>query len=560
MALILLQADSLSNGPSEVGSGNILSTIETIIVLGIIFFQLFISYSVYLKVIKFSNIFSRVLIIVNGYVDRSDFKKNRDNLEEYLVFDDNDSKESLELISDKNVVVIPYVKSVSTDNEITQRIVKVLNSYLINNFGAIVNFSIIKDILEREVDLEDSEISNSISTPLYLGLAATMLGVIMGLFAMPDFNGVENFDLNRGVGPLINGVKLAMFASLAGLLCTTILSSFIYKHARTKVNHGLNSQISYFQNKLLPVLIKAEDTGVSGLKSSLDKFGRETAKILEDLHGAVDKTSRTLSSQLQVISKVENLNFTKVSKVNLELFDRLEVNMNALNSFSQYLKQMDKVAGNLYGFSERTNDFKKIADGVNENLSESKLLTQFLTSHLQAIQSSGSNALNAFNLVDSKFADAISKLSQEVDNRMVQLNEKASVVDSSLMQTFDKVGQEIQRVSEKHLQDLSKSYNESMPEFKNLEILKTLPDLKASMDNQLTELRELNSILVKLFNKNANEESTIVEPEGNVSIEIVDQKSGAILESQEMHAEILTEPVVPEEPVEVVKKPWYKFW
>jgi hypothetical protein len=547
--LIILQADTLSNGTPELVSGNILSIIETIIVLGIIIFQLLISYRVYLKVIKFSNIFSRILIIVNGYVDRSDFKKNRDTLEDYLVFDDSDSKESFELISDKNVVVIPYVASVSSDNEITQRIVTVLNSYLINNFGAIVNFSIIKDILEREVDLEDSEISNSISTPLYLGLAATMLGVIMGLFAMPDFNGVADLDLNRGVGPLINGVKLAMFASLAGLLCTTILSSFIYKHARTKVNHGLNSQISYFQNKLLPVLIKAEDTGVSGLKASLDKFGRETAKILEDLHSAVDKTSRNLSSQLQVISKVENLNFTKVSKVNLELFDRLEVNMDALNNFSKYLNQMDKVAGNLYGFSERTNDFKKIADAVNENLTESKLLTQFLTRHLQAIQSSGSSALNAFNLVDSKFADAISKLSQEVDDRMVRLNEMASVVDSSLIQTFDKVGEEIKRVSEKHLQDLTKSYNESMPEFKHLEILKTLPDLKVSMDNQLTELRVLNSVLVKLFEIKNKEDNIINLLENNV-----------LLETPNSHAEIPIGPIVPEELEEIDEKPWYKFW
>jgi hypothetical protein len=551
MTMILLQVDTLANRNSEMDSANILSTFETIIVLCIIAFQFFISLNIYLKVKKFSNIFSSVLTIVNGYVDKPNFKKNRDNLEDYLVFDDTESNESLELITDKNVIIIPYVVSASNDNEITQRIIRVLNSYLINNFGAIVNFSIIKDILEREVDLEDTEISNSMSTPLYLGLAATMFGVIMGLFSMPDISEAE--EVMKGVGPLINGVKIAMFASLTGLLCTTFLSSFIYKLARTKVNRGLNSQISYFQNKLLPVLIKAEDTGVSGLKSSLDKFGRETTKILEDLHGAVDKTSRTLTSQLQVISKVENLNFTKVSKVNLELFDRLESNMSALNSFSQYLNQMDKVAGNLYGFSERTNDFKKIADNVNENLNESKLLTQFLTSHLQAIQSSGSNALNAFNLVDSKFADAITKLSQEVDNRMSQLNQKATELDVSLVQTFDTVGEQIQRVSEKHLQDLSKSYSESMPEFKNLEILQTLPGLKETMDSQLIALKDLNVNLVKLFNNNINETSILVEPKGNASTEIVNQ-------NPDTPGEIINVPIGPEDPGDVVKKPWYKFW
>jgi len=551
IAVFFLQIDVL-NSSSKSGITDFLSLFEIIIVAGIILFQLYTSYSIYLKIGRFSRIFSRVLTIVNGYVDKSNFKKNRENLEEYLVFDDSDSNESLELISDKNVVVIPYIASATTDNTITQRITNVLNSYLVNNFGAIVNFSIIKDILEREVDLEDEEINNSMSTPLYLGLAATMFGVIMGLFAMPTIS--EADQAIKGVGPLINGVKIAMFASLTGLLCTTYLSSFVYKAARTQVNRGLNSQISYFQNKLLPVLIKAEDTGVSGLKASLDKFGRETAKILEDLHGAVDKTSRTLSSQLQVISKVENLNFTKVSKVNLELFDRLEVNMNALNSFSQYLNQMDKVAGNLYGFSERTNDFKKIADAVNENLTESKLLTQFLTRHLQAIESSGSSALNAFNLVDSKFADAISKLSQEVDNRMSLLNDKASVLDSNLMQTFEKVGDDIHRVTEIHLQDLSKSYAESMPEFKNLEILQTLPSLKETMEKQLSALNDLNSTILKHYDSRIKDSTKNSEVEIITEVNDIDNKSSSGSKGEDFSD------IQFEGEEDNLDKPWYKFW
>jgi hypothetical protein len=494
-----------------------------------------------LKIKKFSNIFYRLLTIINGYVDKIDFKNNRENLEDYLIFIEGDSNEPDDLSTDKSVKVLPYIDSLDFDNEITQRIIKVLNSYLINNFGAIVNFSIIKDILEREVDLEDSEINNAISTPLYLGLAATMLGVIFGLFGMPDFSNTETSLLN-GVAPLINGVKLAMFASLTGLLCTTFLSSFIYKEARTKVNREMNAQISYFQNKLLPALIKAEDTGVSGLKSSLDKFARETSKILDDLHSAVDKTSRTLSSQLEVISKVENLNFTKVSRVNLDLFDRLESNMNALNSFSEYLNLMENISGNLSIFSERTNDFKKIADSVNSNLNESKQLTQFLTAHLQAIQSSGSNALNAFNLVDSKFTDAIEKLSEEVDKRIQVLNENSSVLDSNLIDTFSKVGEEIQKVSSTHMQELSKSYTDSMPEFKNLEQLQSIPALKENLDKQLIALDLLNSninVLIKNTKENLPKDT-----KGKPEEIIIDD------EEQDPTPPDLGDPI----------KPWYKFW
>ena len=250
-AFILLQSDTLLDSASNNISGEFLPFLEQVVVVGIIIFQLYTSYKIYLKIGKFSRIFSRVLPISNAFVEKVNFTKNRDNLEDYLVLEEDNS----DISTGKNKITLPYIESVSSDNEITQRIIKVLNSYLINNFGAIVNFSIIKDILEREVDLEDTEISNSMSTPLYLGLAATMFGVIMGLFAMPDISEAE--EAMKGVGPLINGVKIAMFASLTGLLCTTFLSSFIYKLARTQVNRDLNSQISYFQNKLFPVLIKA---------------------------------------------------------------------------------------------------------------------------------------------------------------------------------------------------------------------------------------------------------------------------------------------------------------
>lgn len=539
-SLVLLQVDSTALSSGVTVSNDILSNIEFILVVSIIALQMFLSFKVYLKILKFGNIFSRPLNIINGYVEKSHFKNNRQNLEDYLIFNENEEDvDSSILKSDKSVMILPYIASLSRDNDITQRVIQVLNSYLINNYGAIVNFSIIKDILEREVDLEDSEINNAISTPLYLGLAATMLGVIFGLFGMPDFTG-NNISLISGVAPLINGVKMAMFASLSGLLFTTVLSSFIYKNARTKVNQDMNAQISYFQNKLLPVLVRAEDTGVSGLKSSLDKFGRETSKILEDLHGAVDKTRQTLSAQLQVITKVENLNFTKVSKVNLELFDRLESNMGALQSFSQYLNLMEQVSSNLSSFSERTSDFRKIAEAVNSNLSESKQLTQFLTSHLHAIQVAGTNGLNAFNLVDSKFTQAIDKLSIEVENRIIRLNEQSNSLDANLLQTFSTIGEELKHVSALHIQDLTRTYLDSLPEFKNLEQLKSLPIVMETMNKQLEALGKLNSNIEMLIS-NSNEKKPSTKRKDEEVLLPVD------------FVEELGNDVKP-------KKPWYKFW
>ena len=172
----------------------------------------------------------------------------------------------------ENITDISLVET-KGKNEIILRIKNMINTYLINNYGAAVNFSIIKDIIDREVDVIDDEITQSIPTPLYLGLAATMLGIIFGFLAMPEING-EDDAFFVGINALIKGVKYAMGASLTGLILTTILSSGFYKGAKRKSLKEKNDQLSYLQAKLLPELIKAEDTGVSGLKASLDRFAR----------------------------------------------------------------------------------------------------------------------------------------------------------------------------------------------------------------------------------------------------------------------------------------------
>ena len=139
----------------------------------------------------------------------------------------------------------PVLLESSSKNTIHLRIKDGINNYLINNFGSAVNYSIIKDIIEREIDTKDHQISQLIPIPLYLGLAATIIGIIFGLIAMPGMGG-ETVNLSA-VDILINGVKIAMFASLSGLFWTILLSSYVYSKASNKVLEDKNEQLTYLQ-------------------------------------------------------------------------------------------------------------------------------------------------------------------------------------------------------------------------------------------------------------------------------------------------------------------------
>src|SRR5690606_8068391 len=68
------------------------------------------------------------------------------------------SDETITKSKSKNIIEISIIGT-SGKNEIILRIKEMINLYLINNYGAAVNFSIIKDIIDREVDVKDQEIT-----------------------------------------------------------------------------------------------------------------------------------------------------------------------------------------------------------------------------------------------------------------------------------------------------------------------------------------------------------------------------------------------------------------
>ena len=407
-----------------------------------------------------------------------------------------------------------------------QTIKEYINLYLLNNYGAAVNFSIIKDIIDREVDVKDEEISNSLPTPLYLGLAATMIGIIFGLFAMPESNG-QHFA--EGIDALVNGVKLAMLGSLSGLACTTILSSFIYKNAKRQISREKNEQISYLQATLLPELIKSEDTGVSGLKASLDRFARVATDISDNVLVAVNKSNENILLQQEVIDKVANLDVLKISETNLELFNRLESNMSAFNKFSEYVSLMSQISDNLKDFASRTKNIDNVINQIDLTLQENDRLSRFLTSHFEKIETSGFAALKAVDLSDahfreaieklkvetdnclnqafravnesaSHFSGAIEKLKEEIDSRISHLNQDASANESKLAEIYNEIGVKMASATSEHISQLQAAYSNAVPRFDQLNNLQILPKIQEQLSDGISQLQN-NTKLVEAINQ-----------------------------------------------------------
>ena len=505
--------DSLSMVQNSGQGFNFWFTIEIVLIVGVIIYQFYISMKIYSNIGQLKGIFRNRLNVVSGYIKKSDLNKKEKAIEDIVFTEIEKDNAPEDLLSDREKIRISITET--SGNGIIQRIREDINLYLLNNYGAAVNFSIIKDIIDREVDIKDEELTNSIPTPLYLGLAATMIGIIFGLFAMPEANG-QHF--SEGIDALVNGVKLAMFGSLSGLACTTILSSFVYKNAKRKISQDKNAQISYLQAKLLPELVKAEDTGVSGLKASLDRFARVATDISDKVLTAANQTRENIILQQEVIEKVGNLDVLKISKTNLELFNRLESNMITFSKFSEYISLMSQISDNLKDFASRTKNIDNVINQIDLSLQENNRLSRFLTSHFEKIETSGLAALKAVDLSDSHFKEAIEKLKEEtdnclnqafravnessshfsgaieklkeeIDNRISRLNQGASDNESRLTEIYNDISSGLASVTSQHISEFQTAYSNAIPHFDMLNNLQLLPKIQEQVSAGLSDMQ-----------------------------------------------------------------------
>jgi hypothetical protein len=502
----LLQIYSSTNTVNSLSSGNeIYIYLEILIICAIIGVQAFTFYKVLARVIYFRNIFKHNLNVETAYI-KKDLRGKITCDDKSIVYTDKSNDDSY-----LNIALIARMGK--DKNNTIKKIRDNINTYLLNNYGAAVNFSIIKDIVDREVDVKDEEITQTITIPLYLGLAATMVGIILGLFAMPDLNAKGFSD---GVNSLINGVKIAMIASLSGLALTTFLSSWFYKNAKTIVLNHKNENITIIQAKLLPELIKAEDTGVSGLKASLDRFAREAQNISDNVLIAANQTGENLTLQQEVIDKVENMEALKVSKLNLELFDKIDSNMDSFERFSTYLSSMEKISENLLNFSERTQNVDTVINQIGTSLKDSRELTEFLSAHFKKIEAVGNAAMAAVDIADMHFDKAIEALKSKTDGVITLLYDKADRDHQGLTEVYTNISDELTDLSAKYVEKFEQAFSDSIPKFDNLNLLPEIKhELRKENNAQNKSAETLDNIhkSLEFIEKNINNQPIITKLE-----------------------------------------------
>lgn len=440
-------------------------------------------------------------------------------------------------------VVVYDEKDKIIENAPIQNAIDNINTYIDNNWGGSVNFSIVENIIERESSARDEEIQHLIPTPLYMGLAATMIGIILGLFSMgkigseetkvnktqtenvmtidssevltntadyqetavvhnteaPDDKNEDTLTSLNEIDSLIDGVKIAMIASLFGLLWTTLLSTWIYKKTKTYVNFCKNSKLNFLQSELL---LPTEDNTLTGIRDCIDNFSRtighsitELTALAEMNDGIAREIKDSTVTQEHILKEIQEFKPAKVTKVLTDLFTRVDANMEAYREFSQYLGMMGEITANMASFAERTHNIEDIANELKNNLNESRNLFHFLSEHMKGVENIGQQSLEAINAADSHFNQAVQLLDREVTARISTLSDGSNAFDTRITQIFEQVGNELQEITRSHLEALSNAYHENLPEFRRLEKLDGLDTISEKLNgvSQIQRIEEERS-------------------------------------------------------------------
>ena len=467
--------------------------IEICVIVAIIAFQLYILVKQWQKIKDFKSLFDPTFVILPNFDTSKPYLSLRDN-EFHDITESHPLKES----------------------------VKSINTYLDHNYGSSVNFSIIEDIIDRECDARDEEISQGNNTPLYLGLAATMIGIICGLLSMDSLSVINisdeaaSFAFTNSIDRLISGVRLAMTSSLCGLAITTILSVFIYKGAKAKISAKQSEILNLLQAKLL---LPASNNELQGVKQSIDDFSRNVGQVINRFESvsntnaqAAEKINDTLSKQLVVTEKIENMSLPRMTQKTIELFSQLNDNMKVYQGFTKYLEQMNLISRELASFAQRTSDIETLAERFRDTLDESQRLTRFLDEHFKGIENVSTAALGVVDVADAHFREAVNKLSDEMANRINTLNSESNNFEEQISEVFQAVGNQLQAITTEHVNKLSEAYSSAVPNFRKLDKLDHLDSISTS--SQMSQLiSAINVLSSKLDNIDKNTSGlTVLKP------------------------------------------------
>ncbi|HPE74624.1 MAG TPA: hypothetical protein PLC80_00965 [Draconibacterium sp.] len=321
-------------------------------------------------------------------------------------------------------------------NPIYLRIQNSINNYLSVNKSGVSDYHLLKDIVDRNCDSQEEEITTQIPIPLYLGLVGTMVGILVGigylwvnggleaLLSTPIQGNLSNEAFNalkdtlnnksvNGITALLGGVALAMFASIFGILLTTV-GSMNAKNAKSEVEKNKLIFLSWIQAKLLPTLSNDTAQTLERMSKNLVAFNYTFSSNTNELGKVLSQVNDSYRLQKQLLDSVKEIAEKDISVKNLQLYNVLKNSTEEIGTLAVYLNNVNDYLTNVKALNEKLDKSEQRTKSIEE-------MAAFFKAEVQQVEARKGAINKAVGTVDSVLQDALSKLKDHANEQLEEL-------------------------------------------------------------------------------------------------------------------------------------------
>ena len=397
---------------------------------------------------------------------------------------------------DEDVQLVSLIsKARNYDNPEFKRVIFKTNSYLCKNHGTAADYELLKNICEHDIEVLDDQIHNTLNAPLYLGLAGTFIGVIVGLWGVNLNDFMTGSVQTSGLQHLLWGVVAAMVASLCGLGMTVYNTVYSYKESVKDNDIAKEKYFDFLRTELMPVLSNSMASSLSSLKSVLGHFVDRFGKNLDSYAESAQLLNDNLEKQHQVLEDINKLSLTKTATKIAETFVNLKDSADKLEIFKRYqdqlngtIDQVERASGHIGEVIQKFDDFNANLSIVLQNQSATLDLQQQFKEAIETHFPAGSEGREVWRKEFDMLVEDSKKVTTTLNDQLVSTTQYIAnfiAQNQSFFDTFSKMDAVLKTMTEQ-----SKVQAQSY-----VGLQQVMKDLRTDMLEGQKEAVELNKAL-----------------------------------------------------------------
>lgn len=387
-----------------------------------------------------------------------------------------------DLDKDENDLVVGITGS---GNEIFDDIKSSINGYLGGTQGTEVDFQLLKDSVDRHCEMIEDEINSQMPLPLYFGLAGTMTGAIIGLFAlvfggsilklMSGDSGSIATSAANNINDLLWGVAIAMVASAIGIILTS-LNTIYFKNKKLQEETEKNSFLAWMQSCVLSAVPSSVSQQMKALVNQLALFNRNFKSNTESINTTLSMARQVYQSQADVIEEYKAIDLEGIATGVSSIMRRLRSSTESLDNFTQYLDAVHDYYNEMQVFVEKL-------DRETERIGILQDIQRFFQSHKAVIAEETSEA---HKNIQQSLKAVQESTEQQVNETYTALTEQSLKLRSAVNENNEQF--------RGLCQDMRTKFQEQMNELpsvaQNLKKLEEIPNKLEAAVTKITQSQE----------------------------------------------------------------------